>query len=140
MIAPLKVIYKAFVNPASGTFAWVGAESAEVVILNDFRWSPSIIAWSDFLQILEGDSVHLPTPKNFHAQDAVFDKDTPFFATADAPIVLVNGRVVDRVNTEMMSVRWRAFNFTYQVTENERKELKPCHRCFAELLLRNKTP
>ena len=37
IISPLKVLYKAFINPATGTFAWVGAENAEVVILNDFR-------------------------------------------------------------------------------------------------------
>ena len=37
MISPLKIIYHAFVNPASGTFAWLGAEKAEVIILNDFR-------------------------------------------------------------------------------------------------------
>lgn len=140
MIAPLKIIYQAFVNPASGTFAWVGAESAEVVFLNDFRWSPSIIAWADFLQILEGDTVHLPTPKNFKMKDIIFDKDTPFFATADAPITLVRGGAVDSVNTEMMSVRWRAFQFSYQVKENERLELKPCNRCFADLVLNKKTP
>lgn len=140
MISPLKTIYKAFVNPACGTFAWVGAETAEVVLLNDFRWCPAIIAWSDFLQILEGDSVHLPTPKNFLMKDLVFDKDTPFFATSDAPITLVRGGAVDSINTEMMSVRWRAFQFTYQVKESERRELTPCNRCFAELVLHHKTP
>ena len=36
MISPLKQIYKAFVNPATGSFAWVGGEEAEVVLFNDF--------------------------------------------------------------------------------------------------------
>ena len=37
LLNPLTSIYKCFVNPASTTFAWVGAEEAEVIFLNDFR-------------------------------------------------------------------------------------------------------
>ena len=33
---PLREIYETFTNPATGTFAWVGAELAEVIFLNDF--------------------------------------------------------------------------------------------------------
>ena len=29
MISPLKKLHKAFSNPATGTFAWVGVENAE---------------------------------------------------------------------------------------------------------------
>ena len=39
--------FDAFVNPASGTFAWVGVEEAEIIILNDFRWSEQILPWQD---------------------------------------------------------------------------------------------
>ena len=60
-------------NPASTSFAWVGAEKAEVVVLNDFRWSPQIIAWHDLLLMLEGQLVHLPAPKCHFANDIVFD-------------------------------------------------------------------
>lgn len=38
---PLKAIYTTFCNPATGTFAWVGAEHAEIIMLNDIRWKPS---------------------------------------------------------------------------------------------------
>ena len=34
LISPLKSIYECFVNPASGSFAWVGVDEAEVVLLN----------------------------------------------------------------------------------------------------------
>jgi hypothetical protein len=54
LLNPLNSIYKTFTNPASTSFAWVGAEQAEVLFLNDFRWSPQIIAWHDFLLMLEG--------------------------------------------------------------------------------------
>ena len=138
MISPLKAIYHAFVKPATGGFAWVGAEESEVIILNDFRWSPSIIAWSDFLQMLEGDTMHLAAPKSFVQQDILFDKDSPFFATADAPLVMIKGGSIDRINTDMMRVRWHYFEFWRQIPEVEQCAMKPCARCFSELILTNK--
>ena len=75
ILKPLKVIYHTFCNPATGTFAWLGVEQAEIIFLNDFRWTKSIIAWADLLQALEGDTVHLPTPKNFCKRDIELSKD-----------------------------------------------------------------
>ena len=75
----LNNIFNTFTNPASTSFAWVGAEKAEVVFLNDFRCSPQIIAWHDLLLMLEGQLVHLPAPKCHFANDIVFDIDTPIF-------------------------------------------------------------
>ena len=126
LISPLKSIYECFVNPASGSFAWVGIEEAEVVLLNDLRWKPSLIPWCEFLQVLEGDTVHFPAPKNFVRKDIVLEKDTPFFATSDAPLALVMGGSVDRVNTEMMDVRWRMFKLHRQIPRDEQKHIKPC--------------
>ena len=111
IVSPLKVIYQVFSNPATGSFAWIGAEEAEFIYLNDFRWHPKIIAWPEFLQALEGDTVHLPVPKNFCSKDIELSKDTPFFATSDAPLVLVKGGAMDHVNTEMMNCRWVFFPF-----------------------------
>ena len=62
LISPLKSIYECFVNPASGSFAWVGVDEAEVVLLNDLGWKPTLIPWCEFLQVLEGDIVHFPAP------------------------------------------------------------------------------
>ena len=56
LVKPLKEVYECFVNPASGNFAWLGIESAEVVLLNDFQWKASLIPWCEFLQVLEGDT------------------------------------------------------------------------------------
>ena len=83
IIKPLTVIYNAFSNPATGLFAWIGADEAEIIYLNDFRWDPKIIAWADFLQALEGDIVHLPAPKNVCPRDIELKADIPFFATSD---------------------------------------------------------
>ena len=125
MISPLKKLYNAFSNPATGKFAWVGAENAEIVLLNDFRWHPSIIAWGDLLQLLERDIVHLPAPKNFLIKD--FTRDTPFFATADSPMVLVKGGSIDHINSQMMQVRWRIFHFWRQIPQEQQIAMVACH-------------
>ena len=62
LLNPLKDISNAFVNPANSTFACVGAETAEIVHLNDFRWDEKIIAWADMLTLLEGAPVHIAAP------------------------------------------------------------------------------
>ena len=137
ILSPLKVIYKTFCNPATGSFAWLGAEDAEIIFLNDFRWHPKIIAWADFLQALEGDTVHLPAPKNVCCRDLELVKDTPFFATSDAPLVLIKAGAIDSLNTRMMNVRWRFYHFWNQIPQEEQQELIPCGRCFAKFIMNN---
>lgn len=135
LLNPLNKIFKSFTNPASTSFAWVGAENAEVVFLNDFRWSPQIIAWHDLLLMLEGQLVHLPAPKSHFAHDIVFDKDTPIFSTSKHQLIFVKGGIVDERETEMMAVRWKIFNFNRQISQEEQRELAPCAACFARLIL-----
>ena len=36
--------------------------------------------------------------------------------------------------TEMMSVRWRVFEFSRKIPQEEQKDLPPCPRCFSELV------
>ena len=124
-------------NPATGSFAWIGAEEAEVIFVNDFRWHPQVIAWADLLQALEGDIVHLPAPKNVCSRDIELAGDTPFFATSDAPLVLVKAGSADHVNTEMMNSRWAFFHFWKQIPQAEQEELLPCGFYFAKFVLEN---
>jgi hypothetical protein len=91
------------------------------------------------LQVLEGDTVHFPAPKNQMSKDIVFEKDTPFFATSDAPLALINGGTIDSVNTEMMHVRWDMFQLHRQIPRENQKELKPCCSCFAKFIIGNAT-
>ena len=78
LLIPLLVIFNAFCNPANDKYAWVGADNCEVIFLNDFRWSPEVIAWKEFL-LLEGQIVHLPSPKNHFSKDVCINQDTPIF-------------------------------------------------------------
>jgi len=52
ILHPLAQIYQAFQNPANNSYAWLGAETAEVIILNDFRWTPQVIIKAVFLELI----------------------------------------------------------------------------------------
>ena len=135
ILNPLNVVYNSFTNPATSTFAWVGAEKAEVVFLNDFRWNTQIIQWHDLLLMLEGQPVHLPAPKSHFSKDIEFTADTPIFCTTKHDLVYVKGGVVDERETEMMAVRWHSFHFRRQIPQNEQLAIPSCARCFAEFIL-----
>ena len=135
LLNPLTVIYRTFLNPASTTFAWVGAELAEIIFLNDFRWSAQVLPWQGMLLLLEGQPVHFSAPKTHYAQDIVFEKDTPIFCTFKSEIVAIKGGVIDDIETQMMSVRWRVFTMYAQIPESEQVVLSPYGKCFAKLIL-----
>ncbi len=44
------------------------------------------------------------SPKNVCPRDIELKADIPFFATSDAPIMLIKGGSIDRANTEMMNL------------------------------------
>ena len=43
--------------------------------------------------------------------------------------------MLDDRETEMMAVRWRVFGLHPQIPESEQRNITPCGRCFAELIL-----
>ena len=138
ILNPITKIFTTISNSASSSFAWVDAEKAECLLLNDFRWSQAIIPWHDLLLLLEGQLVHLPAPKTHYAKDihVCFAGDTPIFATAKNPICYFKNGCIDDRETEMMAVRWKIFRFNCQnILEAQQKELDSCSRCFADLIL-----
>ena len=138
MLHPLKKVFSnAFMNPSSSRFAWIGADTADVIFLNDYRWQREQISWSDLLRLLEEDMVcHLPAPMNHFAREITVDTDVAIFATSDGEIKLFNkgGEVVKR-ETDMMRARWKLFEFTYSIPEPEQIKLPPCGACFSRLVL-----
>ena len=138
LLNPLEVIFRTFMNPATGRYAWVGLDECEVAFLNDFRWSSECINWSDFLLLLEGQTVHLPRPKNQFCTDLEIHRENtiPFFATSKSPIIF-EGKYnqTDQRETDMMASRWNTFEFTYQISISEVRQLDPCPSCFAKLVL-----
>ena len=56
-------------------FAWINVDKAKIILLNDFSWQKEQIAWKDFLLLLEGHTVRLPTPKKTqYAKDRVLSR------------------------------------------------------------------
>ena len=135
MLKPLELIYETFRNPANDKYAWVGAEQAEVILLQDFRWTSELICWNSFLLLLEGELVKLPSPKNQFATDVCINTDVPIFATSKAAVEF-RGRHDSRDPNEdgMMGDRWNYFRFCKRIPQEQQKSITPCPRCFAELV------
>ena len=135
LLNPLEVMFKAFVNPAAGRYAWIGLDEVEIIFINDFRWSEELIKWNDFLLLLEGQTVHLPRPKNQFVSDLVIRKENilPFFGTTKEPIEYVGPFYTkDDRETEMLNARLKYFNFTHRI-ENK-IEMDECPHCFAVMV------
>ena len=132
LFLPLTKIFKTFSNPATGTFALVGAEKKEVLFLNDFRWSEKVMAWSDLLNLLEGAPVHLSAPKTHFAEDILWTKDTAIFATSKKPIRKYDCGELNEIETEMMDARWNVFYFTHRIKAPI--TTPECKRCFADFV------
>ena len=82
VLRPLTKIFNCFTNPSSGSYAFVGIQNKEVAFLNDFRYNTLMLPWQDFLNLLEGMEVHIPTRKTHYAEDIELRSDIPFFATS----------------------------------------------------------
>lgn len=137
ILLPLAQIYNCFQNPASTSFAWVGVETSEVILLNDLRWTSNLITWNNFLLLLEGQPLHFPAPKSHYSKDIFLVKDIPVFATSTERLSLVKRGMLMEKETEMMSVRWHVFDFKHQIPSNEQKDIPACCACFAKLNLQD---
>ena len=134
LFSPLEKIFNVFVNPSLSKFAWIIADQAEAILLNNLRWSSDFISWKDFLLLLEGQTVHLPAPMNHYAQDVCINTDVPILATSK-DIVKYVGRfnATDDMETDMMASRWKVFKFYKQIPQSEQRNIPACPHCFAEL-------
>ena len=65
-------------KPSATSYAWVGLEEYQIAYLNDFRYTPECIKWSDFLLLLEEQTLNLPRPKNQFSSDLTIS----FFETS----------------------------------------------------------
>ena len=137
LIQPLKLIYNAFNNPSRASFNWIGVDTAEVILLNDFRWGRDVLPWEQILLLLEGDIVKFPAPKNQFGADIELSVDTPIFATSRSEIEFKSGNVdpaqVEQENA-MMRSRWKAFHFTYEFSEEQQVACPPCKHCYAAFI------
>ena len=129
-------MFDTFFNPAADKYAWVGADKAEIILLNDFCWSKELIEWKSLLLLLEGDQVNLPVPKNNFVTDVCINRNTPVFA-ASKSVITYRGAYnsQDQSEDDMMASRWKVFHFSNSIPESEQKNVSPCSKCFAQLVL-----
>lgn len=138
LLDPLEKIYKAFMNPSATSYAWIGLDACEVAYLNDFRYSQECIKWSDFLLLLEGQTVNLPRPKNQFSTDLTIPRENtiPFFATSKRPIEYIGKYFMkDDIETAMMASRWKVFSFSYEMPAEKIRKMPICAHCFAKLVM-----
>ena len=69
LLRPLEIIFKTFSNPANDKYGWVGADKAEVIFLNDFRWSRNGMSfccyWKDTLSTFQLQKITLQGHTSF---------------------------------------------------------------------------
>ena len=107
---------------------------SEVMFLNDLRWVPDMISWPEFLNLLEGQTVHLAAPKTHFAQDIVLSSDMPTFATSIEMIKFIGKSFHIEGENAMMEAQWRRIRFSMQISIDEQKQVDSFPRCFAELV------
>ena len=96
----------AFTNPANKKYGLFSANQAEVIVIQDFKWSSELICWKDLLLPLERKNVKLPFPKNEFATDICINTSILVFATSKAKIEYVGKHYTrDDSETEMVDVR-----------------------------------
>ena len=52
------------------------------MLLNDLLWTPEMMPWPEFLNLLEGQTVDLAALKTHYAQTTILSGDLPIFATS----------------------------------------------------------
>jgi hypothetical protein len=138
MLKPLTKIYKdkIFENPSMDKYGWKGIENAQVALLQDFRYSKDLIPWGNFLLLLEGEKVSLPTAKNHTADDIhiTSENDIPFFATARGKIEYSRFSADYEHETQMMDSRWNVIRFRHEFPQSEQISMQPCPHCFVKLI------
>ena len=56
ILDPLRVIYNTFLSPVTCSYAWLGVEDKEGILLNDVPYTPAILTWNDMLLLLKATS------------------------------------------------------------------------------------
>jgi hypothetical protein len=136
LLRPLELIFNIFSNPAADRYAWVGAEHAEIIFLNDFRWSKELIEWKSYPYYWKEIELTCQLLRITSAQTFVSVKIRQYLQPQS-----VSSNYKGSYNSQneeeddMMASRWKVFTFFHSIPENEQKNLDPCAKCFAKLVL-----
>jgi len=88
------------------------------------------------LLLLKGETVKMPAQKNLYSGEICVRGNVAIFATSKEAVTYRGSyKATDCKEDDMMASRWRVFEFRRQLSQQEQKDVSPCTRCFAELLL-----
>jgi hypothetical protein len=139
LLLPLKTVYTTFANPTQDRYAWIGVDLADVIFLNDFRWSSSLIPWDDLLRLLAGEQVQFARPKNLYATNIILSSDNtiPVFGTGMKKNQWKGAyQATSELENEQMDRRIKYFEFSHQISKQTvQRGAKPCAKCFAQFIL-----
>ena len=123
-----------FTNPSNCKYAFVGVEKKELMLQNDLRWTPEMIPWSDFLNLFEGQTVHLAAPKTHFIQEIILPGDIQIFAAIIEMVQLVDRSNHVQGENAMIAARWKEVKFKAPISIEKQTNLESCAGCFPELI------
>ena len=89
-----------------------------------------MIPWSDFLILLEGQTVHLAAPKTHFGQGIMLSGDIPIFATNIEMVQFVGKSNHVQGKNAMMAARWKEVKFKASILIEKQKKLERCVGAF----------
>eukprot|EP00973_Karenia_brevis_P036865 5079268-Karenia_brevis.AAC.1 len=148
VLKPLAEIFKdhVFLRPVGrGNYPLQSIFGKKVCVLQDVRINTFKLSWDSLLVWFEGESFPVPLPRNRFDEDKMYDERAPVFVSSGAKFVISQAEAQELcVNpyeqNDMMDARFRFFHFPCTLTKAQKKEVKACHRCFAEWILRDTAP
>jgi len=137
LLAPLLEVYGedgVFTAPPPGSFPLLGLEKARLTLLDDWRFNETLIGYPLQLLWFEGKPIVIARLQNQHDGHLRYAKDDPIFITTlGSDITKLKGKKIEEGDVTMMLKRLRLFEFHCPLKSPV--DIKPCGRCFAELLL-----
>ena len=108
--------FDTFTNPSTDKCAFVCAENKDLMLLNDLHWTPEIISWFNFSNLLKRQTVHLAATKAHFAQNTILSGAISIFATSIETAQFVGKRDHVQVKNTMTAARWKEVKIKARIT------------------------
>ena len=93
------------------------------MLLNDLQWTPGIISWFNFSNLLKRQTVHLAAAKAHFAQNIILSGDISIFATSIKIAQFVGKRDHVHMKNAMTVARWKEVKIKAPITiKNQNKK------------------
>ena len=127
--------FDAFTNPSTDKCAFVCVENKDLMLLFDLHWTPEIISWFNFSNLLKRQTVHLAATKAHFTQNIILSGAISIFATSIKMAKFVGKRDHVQVKNTMTAPRWKEVKIKARITiKNQKKNSKSCASCFSKLI------